>query len=82
MIIDVADNIDGPDARVVAIDRAGKAHGPASAATVGSGGFRLWDLEFNVSPGEIREYQFQTRPYQWAEFPGVRLRPGKAEGAK
>jgi len=74
-----AEDFHGTDVRVVAIDRAGKAHGAAFASMI-HGPFRFHEVEFKLAAGEIKEYHFQTRPYQWAEFRDVPLRPARVDG--
>ncbi|MCP4261583.1 MAG: M48 family metalloprotease [Planctomycetes bacterium] len=62
--------------RVVAIDKAGKLH-TAGGGSVASGKIDQHTANFrNLKLGQIEEFQFQTRPYQWVEFKNVSLRPG------
>jgi hypothetical protein len=78
--------INDREVRVVAVDLDGKVQSATSAGGVssepGSGLARLvstsqhlLDLEFPLSPDRIREFRFQTRSYQWAEFEEVPLEP-------
>jgi hypothetical protein len=63
--------------RVVAIDLAGKPHSPGAASSVATGGMCQLDLEFGLPLNEVKEFQFQTRPFEWAEFKNVALKPAK-----
>jgi hypothetical protein len=75
----VANSRSGEDTRTVAVDLDGKEHTARSAggmsATFGSGSLQLHNLEFNLPVYQIREFRFQTRPYQFAEFRDVPLDP-------
>jgi hypothetical protein len=87
----VADTISGPDVRIVAVDRDGIEHGPMAAASSSAASGtglarlvsnppRLHDLEYPLPPDRIREFRFQTRSYQWAEFRDVPLEPRPEPG--
>ena len=78
--------INDREVRVVAVDLDGKVQSATSAGGVSSGpgsglarlvstSQHLLDLEFPLSPDRIREFRFQTRSYQWAEFKEVPLEP-------
>jgi len=62
--------------RVIAIDKDGKIH-TTSHGSVASGNVDQLTASFrNLKLGQIEEFQYQTRPYQWVEFKNVSLRPG------
>jgi beta-lactamase regulating signal transducer with metallopeptidase domain len=62
--------------RVVAIDKDGKIH-TAGSGSIASGKIDQHTASFrNLKLGEIEEFQYQVRPYQWNEFKNVSLRPG------
>jgi hypothetical protein len=61
--------------RVIAITHSDEQLGSSCS---GSGGNVLSSLTygFNEPLANIREFQFQTRPYTWVEFRNVSLEPG------
>ena len=62
--------------RVVAIDKEGKLHTPGSGS-IASGKIDQHTASFrNLKLGQIEEFLYQVRPYQWVEFKNVSLRPG------
>jgi len=62
--------------RVVAIDKAGKLQ-TAGGGSVASGKIDQHTANFrNLKLGQIKEFQYQARPYQWVEFKNVSLSPG------
>ena len=64
-------------ARVVAIDRAGKLHtGDFTGASAGK--VRQITGEFDLPLAEVKGFQLQARPYEWAEFRDVSLEPSGA----
>ena len=63
--------------RLVAIDRKGKPHSGRMDFS-NDGRIRLSTARFKkLKLSEIKEFQFQTRPWSRAEFKGVSLRPDK-----
>jgi len=75
--ITVADDILGRPCRVVAITNVGEVVKPVRSSGGSAGKARQTTAKFNnVSLSDIKEFQFQTRPYEWAEFKSVSLRPG------
>lgn len=63
--------------RVIAIDKEGKIHLSAEHGSSGMGDLFHKDAVFpNLAYGQLKEYQFQTRPYEWITFKNVSLRPG------
>ena len=75
--ITVADDILGRPCRVVAITNDGKVAKPVGSSGSSAGKARQTTAKFNnISLSDIKEFQFQTRPYEWAEFKNVSLRPG------
>jgi beta-lactamase regulating signal transducer with metallopeptidase domain len=62
--------------RVVAIDNEGILHRTAHGS-VASGQIDQLTASFhNLKVGQIEKFLYQTRPYQWATFRNVSLRPG------
>ena len=62
--------------RVVAIDKEGKLH-TTGHGSVASGKIDQLTASFrNLKLGQIEEFQYQVRPYQWVEFKNVSLGPG------
>jgi len=75
--ITVADDILGRPCRVVAITNDGEVVKPVGSSGSSAGKARQTTAKFNnISLSDIKEFQFQTRPYEWAEFKHVSLRPG------
>jgi hypothetical protein len=72
--ITVSTNLVGPEIRLVAVDADGAEHSPGQLQSSGAGGV-LYQMNavFNLPPERVREYWLQSRPYEWAEFPTVRL---------
>jgi beta-lactamase regulating signal transducer with metallopeptidase domain/ketosteroid isomerase-like protein len=63
--------------RIIAIDSDGNVHAWSSRSWGSSGKMRQTTAHFeNLKPEQIKEFQFQTRPYQWGTFKNVSLRPG------
>jgi hypothetical protein len=76
--LSVTHTIEDRDVRLVALGADGSRH----PATVRSGGgawnFRQIVGEFDLPPDKISGFEVQTRDYQRAEIPGVRLQPADA----
>jgi len=62
--------------RVVAVDKDGKIHTTGHGSVVSGKIDQLTASFRNLKLEQIREFQFQTRPYHWVEFKNVSLRPG------
>jgi beta-lactamase regulating signal transducer with metallopeptidase domain len=75
--ITVAHNITDRDVRVVAIDRDGQERLPNSSSSGGAGHLMGLDAEFDLPPGQIREYRLQSRPVGRFEIKNVALQPRK-----
>jgi hypothetical protein len=73
------------DTRVVAIDRDGKIHNPLGGeGRMEVGGnlrMRQHEVVFDLPFGEIKEYQLQSAPWEWAEFKDVSLQPRAVTGS-
>jgi hypothetical protein len=63
------------DCRVIAVDRDNHVQTSRRAKSVGAGGFQQVTLRFDLPLEQIKEFQFQTRPFEWVEFENVSLRP-------
>ncbi len=62
--------------RIVAIDTEGVMHAPPSGS-VAQGNMDQMTTRFpGLKPAQIKEFQYQVRPYEWVEFRNVSLRPG------
>ncbi|UCE48442.1 MAG: hypothetical protein JSW47_22960, partial [Phycisphaerales bacterium] len=62
--------------RVIAIDKDGKIH-TTGHGSVASGKIDQLTASFkNLKLEQVKEFQFQIRPYTWVEFKNVSLRPG------
>jgi hypothetical protein len=73
--ITVSHNALGDACRVVAIDQDGEEHLPMSTRSLGAGPIQQLDDQYDVPLSKIKEFQFQSRPFQWAEFDDVALSP-------
>lgn len=64
--------------RIVAVDHQGQVHLAARCNGASAGNLRQTTAEFQGLPlDSIREFQFQTRPYEWVTFRNVSVEPGK-----
>ncbi len=62
--------------RVIVIDTKGELH-TTGHGSVASGRVDQMTATFrNLKRHQIKEFQYQTRPYDWAEFKNVSLKPG------
>jgi len=77
-VIAVSHNTLNEAVRVVAIDVEGKEHTPGSTSYLSTRDIAQQTLEFPLALKSIKEFQFQTRPYEWAEFKDVPLQPPAA----
>ena len=72
--ISVTHNIWDKPVQLVAVDGDGKIH----PAEIRSGGgvkdFRQLVVDFDLSPEQIKEFRFQTRPYEEVEIPHIALK--------
>jgi beta-lactamase regulating signal transducer with metallopeptidase domain len=75
--IAIAHNINDRDVRVVAVDRDGREHLPRSTMSGGARHLKMLDVEFDLPPGQIREYRLQSRPVGRFEIKDVALQPRK-----
>ncbi|MCW5553650.1 MAG: protein kinase [Verrucomicrobiae bacterium] len=71
-ILTLTHNLPEEDVRILAVDDQGIEH--ASSTHFATGERHQFTLP-RLSPQRIREYQFQVRPYRWAEFKNVQLFP-------
>ena len=73
----VSDDLGKVDHRIAAIDSDGNILQAVSKPWVGAGKIRQTTAHFeNLRLDQIKEFQFQTRPYEWVTFKNVSLRPG------
>ncbi len=76
--ITVADDIIERDCRIVAVDKKGKIHTSNGSPTGSTSKIRQTTGQFpNLPLTEIKEFQFQTRPYHWVTFKNIALEPDK-----
>jgi hypothetical protein len=70
---------------VLAVDRDDKEHPASGSESSGTDAFTQVSAKFPELPLEqVKEFQFQVRPYQWVEFRNVVLdprQPGTGKGA-
>lgn len=59
----------------MAIDDEGHKYLPIQAHALETGGFQQLEVEFANPLSQIKELQFQTQPFEWAEFTNVVLNP-------
>ncbi len=78
-ILTLMHNLAEEDVRILAVDDQGIEHASSTHHATGERHqFTLARLE----PRHIREYQFQVRPYRWAEFKDVQLTPASTGPAR
>jgi beta-lactamase regulating signal transducer with metallopeptidase domain len=71
------ENIGNVETRLIAIDEKGNIHVASSNNSVGTSKSTLTTYRFlAIRKKQIKEYQFQTRPYEWIEFKNISLEPG------
>ncbi len=69
--------------RVVAIDNEGQTHTPQGQSSLGSNDLNQVTVTFDgMQLKDIKEFQFQTRIYEWVTFKNVSLRPGQKTDVK
>lgn len=68
----------GQAERIIAIDKDGKIHTTTHrGGSVASGKILQRTSDFrNLKLDQVKEFQYQVRPYQWVEFKNVSLKPG------
>jgi beta-lactamase regulating signal transducer with metallopeptidase domain len=70
-------NIEGVDIRLIAIDDKGNIHTADRNSGVGTQNSTMTTYQFpDLHKSQIKEYQFQTRPYEWIEIKNIPLEPG------
>ncbi len=75
--INVSDDFLNLDHRIIAVDKEGTEHVPQSQSWTSAGKVRQTIPGFhNLTLNQIKEFQYQVRPYDWAEFKNVSLKPG------
>ncbi len=63
--------------RIIAIDKNGQIHTTRDGGSVSSGKVLQRTSHFrNLNIEQIKEFQYQVRPFQWVEFKNVSLKPG------
>ena len=74
--VSVSHNRGDQDVRLIAIDKEGQVHQRGHQSSSMAGDSFLLTKEFsNLRLGDVKEFQFQTRLYEWVEFKNVTLRP-------
>ena len=63
----------GQRVRLVAVDLDGKEHPAEVRSGTGVKDFRQIVVEFDQTPQQIKEFWFQTRPYERVEIPRISL---------
>lgn len=75
IVISAAHNYEGKNIRIIAIDSNGKEHSASSVQMGNVKNVSQINCTFsNLRLKDIKEFRFQTRPYEWAEFKNVSLR--------
>jgi hypothetical protein len=69
--------------RVVAIDNEGQTHTPQGQSSLGSNDLDQITVEFDgMQLKDIKEFQFQIRPYERVTFKNISIRPGQKTDVK
>ena len=77
IILTMTHDVKDVDMRVVAIDNNGQTHPAGRSSTMGVGDMKLYTFTFSkLAMVDVREFQFQTRRWQWVEFKNVAMKPG------
>lgn len=64
------------DYRIIAVDQKNHIHTSSGSSGIGNNLWLQTTVHFkDLQIDEIKEFQFQTRPYQWVEFKNVSLKP-------
>jgi len=64
------------DYRIIAVDQKSNIHTSSGGSGIGNGSWMQTTVHFkDLQIDEIKEFQFQSRPYQWVEFKNVSLKP-------
>jgi prepilin-type processing-associated H-X9-DG protein len=80
--VTISDNIISRQCRIMLVDVNGRAHKAKSYSADRVGGIRQATARFDKLPlEEVKEFRFQTRPYEWIEFRNISLRPQAAQSA-
>ncbi len=81
--VTVSDDFLDMDHRLILIDKTEKTHAAESRGGSTAGKVRQITYMFNdVTIENVKEYQFQTRPYEWLKFKKVSLIPDKGLSGK
>jgi len=82
-VIVVTDTLSDRDIRIVGIDDSGNRCPAERMGSIGVGGnVRSSTSTINIPLKNIKEFEFQTRPYDVATFKNVSLEPGKKTNAE
>ncbi|MBN1943682.1 MAG: hypothetical protein JW849_10360 [Phycisphaerae bacterium] len=81
LIVTFSDNLKGTwNRRIVAIDKKGKRHTPGRFGMHSAGNLHQSSATLmNLKKDDVKEFQFQTRPYEWVMFRIISLAPGKEQ---
>ncbi len=72
--LSVTHNIQDKPVRLVAVDGDGKEHPAKVRSGSGVKDFQQIVVEFDLPPEQIKEFRFQTRPFERVEIPGIALK--------
>ncbi len=76
-VVTLTHNIQDKTVRIIAIDNTGASHSRARVHHTGFGQTHQLTAQFKgISPADVKEFRFQSRPYEWIEFHNVSLKPG------
>ncbi len=78
-VLHVAHKFKELNVRIVAVDKNGKEF-TGSSNSGWKDGIESIQITFEVPVSDIKEFRFQTRPYEWVEFKNVYLKPNDKTG--
>jgi beta-lactamase regulating signal transducer with metallopeptidase domain/Leucine-rich repeat (LRR) protein len=73
-VLNTAHSLIEQNTRIIAIDKKGKEHEGGSTSSTKKG-IESIQTTFKLPLSKIKEFNFQTRPYQWVTFKNVSLKP-------
>jgi tRNA A-37 threonylcarbamoyl transferase component Bud32 len=79
IVVSVSYNLASQDVRVVAVDKAGRLITSKGGGVAGSLPSQLTTTFPGLRLSAVDKFLFQTRPYEWAEFKNVALRPANTK---
>ncbi len=74
-VVTVSHDESEDDLRVVAVDSAGVEHEPVHSYGSGVRDYVQSEFEYDLPLAKLKEFRLQTRPFEWADFADVSLKP-------